>query len=196
MEQRDGHRGLAPRTTRETCPTAPPYAGHVRPFAIRPAKNSRNRATASGSASNDQRRQDDVGSPVDDDRRLHSRRRQALSHSDTSPPTTRCHRRAPRTARSHSRTPGAANRTSIRSRKKPTPPWAGSPAFPASASASAFTRIPVNRAFRRSATSCARLFLLAAEGGPSPVLAGAERSLVAGELGSGNMKRTPHHLAR
>ena len=33
------------------CPTARPYAAHVLAFAIRPAKNSRNRATASGPAS-------------------------------------------------------------------------------------------------------------------------------------------------
>ena len=34
----------------------------------------------------DQRRQDDVGSPVCDDHRLRGRRHQRLAHSDTSPP--------------------------------------------------------------------------------------------------------------
>ena len=92
-----GHSGagrIAPRPRHRSshharnCPTARPYAARVRSFAIRPAKNSRNRATASGPASTITCGRTSSPSLVFDDHRLRDRRHQALAHSDTSPPST------------------------------------------------------------------------------------------------------------
>ena len=93
------------RRRRDRCPTACAYAARVLSFAIRLAKNSRNRATASGPASTISDGRTTSASPSATTTGLRGRR-----HSDTSPHRRLPRRRAPRTARNRSRAHRPARR--------------------------------------------------------------------------------------